>query len=135
MMRLSKVLKTLYSHVTRLAWDALPALVALHVLVSYAAMHVFETGEIAETVAFWYYYVTTIATMGYGDIAPKTTGGRLFTTLWVMPGGIMLFTASIGKFVQFIADRWRKRMLGEADYSFMEGHIVILGWRACARSA
>ncbi len=129
MTRFSHFLKTLYSHCTRLAWDVLLILVAIHVLVSYAVMRVFETGEITEGVAFWYYYMTTITTIGYGDIAPKTPGGRLFTTLWIMPGGIMLFTASIAKFIQFIADRWRKRMRGEADYSYLENHILILGWQ------
>lgn len=129
MTRFSHVLKTLYSHFTRLAWDALFLLVAIHVLISYSGIRYFETGEITERVAFWYYYMTTVTTIGYGDIAPKTPGGRLFTTLWIMPGGIMLFTASIAKFIQFIADRWRKRMRGDADYSFLENHIVILGWQ------
>ncbi len=128
-MRFSRFLKTLYSHFTRLAWSALFILIAMHVLVSYAGMRLFETGEIAERVAFWYCYMTTITTIGYGDIAPKTAGGRLFATLWIMPGGIMLFTASLAKFIQFIADRWRKRMRGEADYSYLEGHIIILGWQ------
>ena len=129
MMRFSHFLKTLYSHCTRLAWDVLLLIVAIHALVSYAVMRVFETGEITEAVAFWYYYITTVTTVGYGDIAPKTPGGRLFTTLWIMPGGIMLFTASIAKFIQFIADRWRKRMRGEADYSHLQDHIIILGWQ------
>ena len=129
MNRLSHWVKTLYSHFTRLAWDALVVLVALHVLVAYVGIRTFETGEITEGVAFWYYYMTTITTIGYGDIAPKTSGGRLFVTLWIMPGGIMLFTASLAKFIQFIADRWRKRMRGAADYSYLEGHIVILGWQ------
>ena len=129
MMIFPQILKTLYSHFTRLAWDALFLLVAVHVLVSYAGMRLFETGEITERIAFWYYYMTTVTTIGYGDIAPKTAAGRLFTTLWIMPGGIMLFTASLAKFIQFIADRWRKRMRGEADYSYLEGHLVILGWQ------
>ena len=129
MTRLPRMLKTLYAHFTRLAWDALLLLVAAHVLVSWAGMRLFESGEIAEPVAFWYYYMTTVTTIGYGDIAPKSTGGRLFTTLWIMPGGIMLFTASLAKFIQFIADRWRKRMRGEADYSYLQNHILILGWQ------
>ena len=125
----SRVFKTLYSHFARLSWDAMIALVALHALIAYAGLRHFETGEITEGIAFWYYYVTTATTIGYGDIAPKTAGGRLFTTLWIMPGGIMLFTASIAKFIQFIADLWRRRMRGEADYSHLVDHIVILGWQ------
>ena len=123
------IFKTLYAHLARLSWDALLLLAALHVTISYAVLRLFESGEITEGIAFWYYYVTIATTIGYGDIAPKTPGGRLFTTLWIMPGGIMLFTVSIAKFLQFIADRWRKRMRGEADYSELENHIVILGWR------
>lgn len=128
-MRLSHLLKTLYSHFTRLSWDALLMLAFLHIAVSYAGIRLFETGEITENIAFWYYYVTTSTTIGYGDIAPKTPGGRLFVSLWIMPGGIMLFTASIAKFIQFIALVWRKRMRGEADYSELENHVVILGWQ------
>ena len=129
MTHVSLLLKTLYSHFTRLGWGALLLLIAVHVLVSYAGIRLFETGEITERVAFWYYYMTTVTTIGYGDIAPKSAGGRLFTTLWIMPGGIMLFTASLAKFIQFIADRWRKRMRGEADYSYLEHHVLILGWQ------
>lgn len=125
----SQVMKTLYSHFTRLTWDAVLLLVAGHVLVSYAVMRVLESGEIIEPVAFWYYYMTTVTTIGYGDLAPKTAGGRLFTTLWIMPGGIMLFTAAIAKFVRYIAELWRQRMRGESDYSDLEGHIIILGWQ------
>jgi voltage-gated potassium channel len=129
MVHLSYSLKALYSYFTRLAGGALFLLVALHALVSYVWLRIFETGEITEGIAFWYYYVTTVTTIGYGDIAPKTPGGRLFTTLWIMPGGIMLFTVSIAKFIKFVADRWRKRMRGEADYSYLQNHIVILGWQ------
>ncbi len=128
-MHISQLLKTLYSHFTRLSWDALLLVALVHVAVSYAGILWFESGEITERVAFWYYYMTTITTIGYGDLAPKTPGGRLFVTLWIMPGGIMLFTASIAKFIQFIAQVWRKRMRGEADYSHLENHVVILGWQ------
>ncbi len=41
MMRFSHFLKTLYSHCTRLAWDVLLLIVAIHALVSYAVMRVF----------------------------------------------------------------------------------------------
>ncbi len=128
-MPIPHLLKSIYLHFTRLTWDALLLLVALHLAVSYLAIRLFETGEITELVAFWYYYVVTVTTTGYGDIAPKSAEGRLFTTLWIMPGGIMLFTATLAKFIQFISDRWRKRMRGEADYSDLTGHIVILGWQ------
>jgi len=42
-----------------------------------------------------YFAVMTIATVGYGDLAPVTTIGRLFTILYVLIGlGIFIATAS-----------------------------------------
>ena len=40
-----------------------------------------------------YFSVVTIATVGYGDLAPKTDGGKLFTVCYIMMG--------IGLFVSF----------------------------------
>lgn len=127
--RLSQIFKTLYSQMTRLSWWSLLAAFALHYALSAKLMWWFETGEITEIVAFFYYYVTTVTTVGYGDLSPKSPAGRLLTALWIMPGGIVLFTTSITKFVHYLSTQWRRRMCGEADYSYLSGHIVILGWQ------
>jgi voltage-gated potassium channel len=127
--RLSHVLKSAYAEFARMSWAATAALVALHFSISYASMRALESGEIAEPVEFFYYYVTTVMTVGYGDIAPKSDGGRLFAALWLMPVGVMLFTVCIAKFVQSVAQHWRKRMRGEGDYSYLSGHTLILGWQ------
>ena len=127
--RLSKFFKTIYSQLTRLSWWSLLAAFGVHYALSAKAMWLAESGEITEIVAFFYYYVTTVTTVGYGDISPKTAEGRLVAALWIMPGGIILFTTSITKFVHYLSNIWRRRMCGEADYSYLEGHIVILGWQ------
>jgi voltage-gated potassium channel len=84
--RLARLFKTLYAHLTRMSWDALAGLVLGHVAIAYVGMRQFETGEITDAIAFWYFYVTTATTVGYGDVTPKTDAGRLLTTLWIMPG-------------------------------------------------
>lgn len=127
--RLSQLIKTLYAQLTRLSWWALVVAFAVHYGISRVALWQFESGEITEAIAFFYYYITTVTTVGYGDIAPKTEPGRLVAALWMMPVGIILFTTAITKFVHFLSNRWRRRMRGEADYSFLTGHIVILGWQ------
>jgi voltage-gated potassium channel len=127
--RLSHLIKTIYAQLTRLSWWTLLAGFMLHFAVSASFMWRVEMGEITEAIAFFYYYVTTVTTVGYGDIAPKTAEGRLLTALWIMPGGIILFTTSITKFVHYLSNRWRRRMCGEADYSYLKDHIVILGWQ------
>jgi voltage-gated potassium channel len=127
--RLSYLLKTLYAHLARLSWWTLVAAFLAHYLVSAKAMGWVETGEMTEAVAFFYYYVTTVTTVGYGDLSPKTATGRLLAALWLMPGGILLFTTSITKFVHFLSTLWRRRMCGEADFSYLKDHVVILGWQ------
>lgn len=127
--RLSRFLKSLYAHLTRLSWETLALLVAVHFAVSFTGIRQFETGDITEWISFWYFYVTTCATVGYGDLAPKSDEGRALTAIWIMPGGVMLFTSTLAKFIHAIADRWRKRMRGAADYSHLQDHIVILGWQ------
>jgi len=42
----------------------------------------------------FYFSVTTIATVGYGDLAPKTDFGKLFTTLYIVVG-VGLFVALV----------------------------------------
>ena len=54
---------------------------ALHYAVSARLIWLFETGEITEIVAFFYYYVTTVTTIGYGDLVAKTAPGRLAVAL------------------------------------------------------
>lgn len=47
----------------------------------------------------WYFSVITLATVGYGDITPKTEIGKLFTTFYVLIGiGIIVaFTSTLVK--------------------------------------
>lgn len=125
---LQRLSKLFYSQVARLSWGMLLGLMVLHGFITYAGLARYETGEILQRVDFFYFYTTTVFTIGYGDIAPKTPGGRLFAALWLQPGGVVLFAAGITKFVQTLSNLWRQRMRGEASYEDLAGHIVILGW-------
>jgi voltage-gated potassium channel len=126
---LSQFFKTIYAQLTRLSWWALAAAFGIHYAISAKGMWFTETGEITEIIAFFYYYITTVTTVGYGDLSPKTASGRLLASLWIMPVGILLFTTTITKFVHYLSTVWRRRMRGEADYSYLDGHVVILGWQ------
>lgn len=57
----------------------------------------------------WYFSVITLATVGYGDITPKTDLGKLFTTLYVLIGvGIIVaFTSTL---VRRAAERREKKI-------------------------
>jgi voltage-gated potassium channel len=125
---LRRLLLSIYQHVSVLSWSGLVGLVGVHFLVSWIGFVVAGEDKLSDFQTFWYFYAVTVTTIGYGDFTPGTTGGRLVTVFWVMPGGIALFTAVIAKLVQTISTTWTKRMRGEGDYSDMRGHLVILGW-------
>lgn len=53
-----------------------------------------------------YFCVVSLATVGYGDFAPKTAPGKIFTIFFLMLG--------IGVFLIFLNDLLHKRLLDKA---------------------
>lgn len=125
---LSRLAKRLNAKIAGLGWDVVVFMTAAHFAVSWALINWVGGEKVSDGDVFWYFYATTATTVGYGDYSPTTEAGRLITVLWIMPGGIALFTTIIAKVVQLISNRWRKRMRGLASYEDLSGHIVILGW-------
>lgn len=37
---------------------------------------------------FIYFYLTTTLTVGYGDLLPQTSAGRIFVATWIMLGAL-----------------------------------------------
>lgn len=50
----------------------------------------------------YYFSVVTLATVGYGDLAPQTTAGKLFTTFYIFIG--------VGIVTTFITYTLRRRV-------------------------
>jgi len=125
---LSRLAKHLNAKIAGLSWDVVVFMTAAHFAVSWVLIDWVGGEKVSGGDVFWYFYATTATTVGYGDYSPTTEAGRLITVLWIMPGGIALFTTIIAKVVQLISNRWRKRMRGLASYEDLSGHIVILGW-------
>ncbi len=77
--------------------------------------------------AVWW-SIVTVATVGYGDIVPKSELGRIFASLTILSGVILisLFTATISSV--FVA-RKIKESQGLQDIDFKQ-HTLICGWNA-----
>ncbi len=126
---MSRLVRAVYMRVTSLDWGVVIAIALLHFVISWGALRWLDGGEVSNPDIFWYFYLTTATTVGYGDFSPSTAVGRVITTLWIMPGGIGLFTTIIAKAVQSFTNGWRKKVRGLGSYENLEGHIVILGWQ------
>lgn len=113
----------------KFGWLGLGMVIGLHAVVAYLGLWLFEERHLLSPETFLYFYVTTTATVGYGDLSPQTAGGRLFVAGWVMLGGIALITAGIGKATNSVLDLWRRKMKGRGDFSSRKGHTVLVGWQ------
>ncbi|MCA8927940.1 MAG: NAD-binding protein [Alphaproteobacteria bacterium] len=120
--------RVLYRHIAELTWPAIGVIALVHYTTSWALMSLTEADDIAAPSVYWYFYIVTSTTVGYGDLSPATTFGRLVAVFWVMPGGIALFTSVIAKVVQSASGYWRRRMRGLGDYRDLMNHTLILGW-------
>ena len=68
---------------------------------------------------WFYYYIVTATTIGYGDLSPQTPAGRWVAILWLLPGGVTLFAMFIGKATTGLIDTWRRRAMSKHSYPGM----------------
>ncbi|MDF5724038.1 MAG: ion channel [Rhizonema sp. PD37] len=75
--------------------------------------------------AFWW-SIVTLATVGYGDIAPVTFGGRLIAIVDMIFGiGVLaIFSATIAS---ILVTKKMSQILGMSFYKFQD-HIILCGW-------
>jgi voltage-gated potassium channel len=74
-----------------------------------------------------YWWVTTSTTVGYGDITPRTQGGRLLVILVVLAGVSVVATVAARAGSALLQRRllqWRG--LGRMDH--LRGHTLVCGW-------
>lgn len=76
---------------------------------------------------FIYYLMVTASTVGYGDLSPSSDMGKWVVVLFIIPGGLSLFAAILGRVAGGAIDYWRAGILGKRRVR-VENHIVLLGW-------
>ncbi|HEX8430918.1 MAG TPA: ion channel [Longimicrobium sp.] len=92
-----------------------------------AGLRAFEEGPYGWGDALWWSYVTATST-GYGDIFPKTGGGRV-AGVFLMTLGIALNGGVAALMLQAMIDRRKRRSKGMGTFSHT-GHYVICHWNA-----
>ena len=109
----------------------LPLLIVLVVfLTSWLAMALVEpaSSEIAAPANYWWYFVVTAATVGYGDLFPTSVAGRVVGA-YVIVGGIVTLTLLFTQLADYISTLKGKRMRGAVTVD-LDDHVVLLGYTA-----
>ncbi len=72
--------------------------------------------------------IVTISTVGYGDISPTTTTGKILAIFIIFLGVAMMGTIT-GRIATSLMERQMKEEKGLLSYEGLKGHFIICGWK------
>jgi voltage-gated potassium channel len=109
-------------------WRLPLAVAAVVFLSSWAAMALVEStgSDIAHPGTYWWYFVVTSATVGYGDVFPVSTGGRI-VGVYVIVGGIVTLTLLFTQLANALQSVRGRRSRGVVPLDLSD-HVVLLGY-------
>lgn len=120
--------KWLNSNLFNLSNRNLALLLIIYVVSSWVLLNISGERALTESLStFIYFLMVTASTVGYGDHSPETAMGKWVVILFVIPGGLSLFAALIGRLATGMVEYWRAGILGKRRVG-VENHIVLLGW-------
>src|SRR5688500_1392115 len=82
--------------------------------------------EIVTPGTYWWYFLVTSATVGYGDVFPTSTGGRL-VGVYVIVGGIVTLTLLFTRLAEALQSVRGTRLRGVVPLGLRD-HVVLLGY-------
>jgi voltage-gated potassium channel len=122
---LSRVLKQ-FTHAR--TWILPAAVITLVFFTSWPLMALAEPAgnPIADPGVYWWWFVVTAATVGYGDVYPETLSGHLVGA-YVITGGIVTLTTLFTRLAGVIESAKGRRMKGLIELDLSD-HVVVLGY-------
>jgi voltage-gated potassium channel Kch len=120
---------------SRAPWLTLCVLLAALYVFGYAIMRWKEPvgNPIRSLSTYTYFFIVTVATVGYGDVVPLSAAGRM-TAGAIAIGGIGAAAIALGQIFTSIGNYVRRREKGLLGFD-MKGHIVIFGNRGAETAA
>ena len=70
--------------------------------------------------------LTTVTTVGYGDMSAETDEGRIATVILIYLLGIWMLAQLASEYIDYRSDRKDRIIKGQWNWSYMENHIVII---------
>jgi voltage-gated potassium channel len=117
-------------------WRLLMPLAALFALMVLGTVGYMVLEHLTLTNAL-YLTTATVSTVGYGDVVPITTGGKLFTVFLIMTGvGTALYLLS--RLAELVIEGQLHELFGrnvmEREISRLENHVIVCGFGRFGRA-
>lgn len=108
-------------------WPLPLAVAGVIFVTSWAAMALLEPeNDITRPEHFWWWFLVTTTTVGYGDLFPKSTGGRIVAT-YVIVGGVATVAIVFSQLSGYLQRVRGRRMRGTGGVD-LRGHDVVIGY-------
>lgn len=127
-----KVKKLLY-HLIKLRDKIFVPFVLLYILLAGLGIYLIEPKTFESYITSIYWVLTTLATVGFGDYAPVTDHGKIYT-IFMYITGIGLISVLIGKMINSVYLIDRMKVGGKMKYTGKD-HIILIGWSAKSKLA
>ena len=105
----------------------------LLILVGTLSYHALEDWSLFDSL---YFTVVTLTTIGYGDLTPKTSGGKLFTMVFALGGVFTLFYLA-ADFIRAVISGEVRTILGkqrmERTLAALKDHLIVCGYGRMGR--
>lgn len=70
--------------------------------------------------------MTSITTVGYGDLSAKTDLGRFSTILLIYIGGIALLAKMVAEYIDYRMEKRERKIRGHWEWKTMKDHLLII---------
>lgn len=117
----------------RLRKRAIGLMILFFIILSATIAFVLEPDTFHNWFNAFYWVMTTMATVGYGDYFAATIMGKVFT-IFLYIFGIGLLSLVIGKVIDSIGEVQRRRGAGTLNFRG-ENHVILMNWSKKAQSA
>nr|WP_263323236.1 ion channel [Neobacillus sp. Marseille-Q6967] len=119
--------RKLFLTASRYRYRSILLITLLFVIGNAVIIRLLEPETFENTLHAVWWILTTMTTVGYGDVYPVTEAGRTWAMLVVYTLGIGLFGTVIGIVVDAVSQYKRRKEEGKMFYRG-ENHFVIMGW-------
>jgi voltage-gated potassium channel len=122
-----KIRKLFVKVFAEMRWYSIVLALLFYGFTSWILLYLSGEEALTQSVDFIYWLVVTGSTVGYGDLSPSSSAGKLMVAFYIIPMGLSIFALVLGRVATWVSNQWQKGARGLKNLE-VEDHILVLGW-------